>query len=731
MPRSAIRLRGLSLFALTIALSGGASAWAQSAAPSIAAAPEVADDTIIVTGTRRTDRTVAESAVPIDVFTPAELKTQASGDIKVIVRNLVPSFNLSRNATADGSAFVRPPTLRGLPADQVLVLINGKRFHRSALVQVNGASLNAGSQGPDLSQIPTAAIERLEVLRDGASAQYGSDAIAGVLNFTLRRNDEGLDLSSRYGQYYRGDGKDIQLSANAGFKLGDGFLNVTGEFSDVGDTNRAVQRPDAIVLQSLGFNPKEPVTRVGQPDLRAYRLFFNSAIPLGDDEVYAFGNYGWSDQVIDFNYRRPIRVVTTDIPGRPGSGVFAKSINTTYLDRNADGTWNELGRTFETSQLFPDGFTPRFRSTNLDLSLVAGYRGETDFGLSFDASAAYGQNRIRYFLSDTLNPSLGPDSPTSFYAGALEQRETNLNLDLTYPVEVGLASPLNIAGGLEYRREGFLIGLGERASWEQGIYATQTVRRADGTTFLSTKPHQRRVLSGSRSRRDRRPDPGRRRALRKLLGLRRHLQCQGECPLGPERPGRPQGCGQHRVPRPDAWAAVPQEPADRVPAGEPAAGANCDAVARGCSGAILRRRATEARKVAELQRRRRADAGRRLQPDSRLLQHHCARPHRPDRQYHRKRCVWRPGGADRAGRGRRRVAGAGALFHQRLQDAHAGGGYRADPPRRRRAGQPELVAGTQLQQDTCARTPTGGPRKAAAGGHAGHHTDRRCAQDRH
>ncbi|WP_242129169.1 TonB-dependent receptor [Sphingobium sp. Sx8-8] len=477
---------GTALAAAVLAQAADAQEPSQSAAAAIG--DEQGRDTIIITGTRRTDRTVAESAVPVDVFSAADLASQSTSDIKQAIKNLVPSFNLQRNALFDGSAFVRPPTLRGLPPDETLVLINGKRVHRSALVQVSGGSLAAGSQSADLSQIPAAAIERVEVLRDGAAAQYGSDAIAGVLNFGLKRNAEGLRLTTRYGEYYKGDGRDIQLSGNLGLKLGEqgGFINLTAEYVNANDTNRAVQRPDAVVLKSLGYDVKQPVTKFGSPDTEAYRFFVNSELPLGDkDTLYFFGNYGHSNQVIDFNYRRPVAVPVT---GPAGPTTLGKSIAIVYLDRNADGTWNANGRTWDNASLFPNGFTPRFRSTNTDLSAVGGYRGETGFGLKYDASLSYGQNRIKYYISDTINPSLGPDTPTSFYAGSLEQRELNANLDLTYPVEIGLASPLNIAGGLEWRRESFLIGAGDKASYEQGVYAIQTVRRTDGTTFLVTHP---------------------------------------------------------------------------------------------------------------------------------------------------------------------------------------------------------------------------------------------------
>ena len=497
------RLSAISLSALAIASLADAASAQTAAATKTAAAAEAdkaTGDTIVVIGTRRTDRTVTESAVPVDVFTMQDLKTQASPELQTILKNLVPSFNQQRNAGADGSAFVRPPTLRGLPPDQILVLINGKRMHRSALVQVAGDSLSAGSQGPDLSQIPSVALGRIEVLRDGAAAQYGSDAIAGVINLGLRTNDSGYELNGRYGQTYEGDGKDWQLSGNAGFKVGEGFINISGEFADRGLFNRAVDRPDSAALRALGIKVPSPPTRYGQPKSQSYRFVLNSAIPVGDkDEIYFFGNYGYAKQEVDFNYRRPVAVTITpgvvSYPGQPAavSQTFGKSVGTVYLDTlpgvftlTGKPVYNAVGKTFEASQFFPNGFTPNFKSTNEDFSGAIGYRGETEFGMHFDISAASGRNRIRYNMDNTLNPSLGPASPQSFYLGLLEQRETNLNLDVSYPVDIGFASPLNIAGGLEFRRETYIVGLGQLASYQIGPYATQTVQRADGTRFQST-----------------------------------------------------------------------------------------------------------------------------------------------------------------------------------------------------------------------------------------------------
>lgn len=475
-------------------------AMAASAAPALAAAAadapvataEKDDSTIVVTGTRRTDRTVTESAVPVDVFNANDIKTQPAPQLQTMLQSLVPSFNQQRNLLGDASAFVRPPTLRGLPPDQILVLVNGKRMHRSALVQVTGGALAQGAQGPDLSQISGQALGRVEVLRDGAAAQYGSDAIAGVINLGLSTKSEGLDVMARYGQTYQGDGQDFQASAIWGTKLGDngGFFNVTGEYINQRIFDRSVPRPEIAPLIAAGIKPPYATgNRLGQPQNVAYRVVWNSELPVNDEaKVYFFGNYSWQKQGNDFNYRRPIAVTAPDLPLRPGTGSFGKSIPTTYLDKLPNGNWDANGRTFEASQFFPNGFVPFFEGQNEDASAVIGYKGETKGGLRYDLSASTGVNKIRYFMSSTLNPSLGPDSPKDFYLGSLTQRETNLNLDLSKEFEVGLASPLNVAGGLEFRRESYAVGMGDRASWVTGQYAVQTVQRSDGSTFLSTKP---------------------------------------------------------------------------------------------------------------------------------------------------------------------------------------------------------------------------------------------------
>jgi len=442
-------------------------------------------DQIIVTGTRRSNRTVGESAVPIDVFNSDDLiKAQSSPNLQSILKNLVPSFNQQRNLLGDASAFVRPPTLRGLPADQVLVLINGKRMHRSALVQIAGGDLNAGAQGADLAQISSPAVGRLEVLRDGAAAQYGSDAIAGVINLGLRRDDEGFEVAARYGQSYRGDGQDTQLTAFWATKLGKdgGFFNITGEFIDQRIFDRSVARP---VVPALAALTPSVVTdfptgnRLGGPENRAYRGVFNMELPAGDVTFYAFGNYGWQRQGNDFNLRHPRSVTVEPIPGRPGTANIPRSVNPVFLDRagvdvQGRALWDVNGRQFDLFSIptFQNGFVPFFESTNEDLGLVGGFKGE-ERGINYDVSVMLGQNQIRFFMSDTLNVSLGPQTPTNFYMGKFVQREFNLNADFNTQWDIGLAKPLFIAWGAEVRRESFETGLGDRASWETGPFGVQ------------------------------------------------------------------------------------------------------------------------------------------------------------------------------------------------------------------------------------------------------------------
>lgn len=426
------------------------------------AGAEAQGEGIIVTGTRRNDLTAANSPTPIDIISSDELLNQGSSDVTDILRQQVPSLNVQRFTSNDGSVFTRPYSMRGLPPDQTLVLVNGKRRHRGATVQLSNIPYIRGSQGPDLATIPSIAIAQLEVLRDGASANYGSDAIAGVLNFRLRTERQGATLIARYGQYYEGDGKDVLVQGNIGLPFtSDGFVNISGEYTNSGITSRQNQRPDAQALINAGVQGvPNPAQRTGNPKAEAARLFVNAGIDLSDTmEFYTFGNYSWSQGTTAFFYRYPGTNPPFPFP-------------TNSLFNSVPLTQTPGGPRFTFRTLFPGGFAPDFHATINDASLIGGLRGNLVGDLTYDVSSSYGQNNVAYRITNTVNPSLGPLSPTKFRAGELEQRELNFNFDLSYPLEVGFAKPLNLAGGLEWRRETWEVTPGELASYQVGPFGS-------------------------------------------------------------------------------------------------------------------------------------------------------------------------------------------------------------------------------------------------------------------
>ncbi|NWK95464.1 TonB-dependent receptor [Sphingobium lactosutens] len=502
----------ISRGAIAVALFYSMPALAQDAAPQEPAA--ASGQTIIVTGTRRTDRTVAESPTPIDVYSGQELQKQGTADMNQVIQNLVPSFSVARYAIGDGSSFVRPPNLRGLAPDQTLVLVNGKRMHRSALVQIGANAQSAGAHSADLAQIPAIAVKAVEVLRDGASAQYGSDAIAGVINMTLR-DDVGYSGYARYGQYYRGDGKDVQVALNAGFKLGDsGVINISGEYVNAGKTSRGVTRAGAHLLAQEQPDIGVPALaqRYGNPKMESYRIFANGHFDLSDDSsVYFFGNYGHSFQEESFNYRQSVDTAGVDIEGNsfghngifndyftdfdntlPGIQTGAAGGNV-YAPNGYDPTTRDYTQVATCSDplvqnwscVYSGGFTPIFFGKIDDISGTVGYKGTTGFGLNYDLSGSYGQSTLKYSMNGTMNPSLGITSPTEFYLGKLQQRETLFNADFSYPWEVGFASPITIAFGGQYFRESYELGLGDAASYAVGPYTGNLVFHQDGTPVLN------------------------------------------------------------------------------------------------------------------------------------------------------------------------------------------------------------------------------------------------------
>ena len=415
---------------------------------------------VVVTGTRRAARTEFDSSVPIDVVSAADLAASPSPDLNDKLAQTVPSFNVQRLPLADGAIFNRPATLRGLSPDQTLVLINGKRRHRSAYIDVTAQ----GSEAVDLAEIPLAAIERVEVLRDGASAQYGSDAIAGVINIILK-DKPGASGYLQGSFYHAGDGASYLGGVNAGWALGKrGSLNLTLEGGQGDATSRSHQRPNAQALIDGGnTSVKRPaVQRFGQPDTRSFIAFVNSKYELSESsEAYLFGNFGYRWGENDFNYRSPTQGAVFTSTQAPD--VFAANFAT--LPKQYQDWYNNNPAVLSG---YPGGFTPRFSATSLDGSAVAGVRGEITPELTWDLSGRYGTNHIGYYIRDTLNASQGPTSLKAFNTGTKQQTELGTNLDLNYSLAAGLPEPINIAFGGEVRRESYKVGRGDRDSYTIG-----------------------------------------------------------------------------------------------------------------------------------------------------------------------------------------------------------------------------------------------------------------------
>lgn len=401
-------------------------------------------------GTRAPSRTVVESPVPVDVFTSNDITTHGSTDINNVLASLAPSFNVSQQPNSDGSSFVRPFSLRGMAPDHTLILINGKRLHRAAVVHISqgSGSQARGTQGSDISNIPAIALKNTTILRDGAAAQYGSDAIAGVIDFSLRSDSDGVDLLAQYGQFYQGE-REYKISTNIGLPLGnEGFFNFSAELTSAEELSRGTQHQDAITLinaePSLQAIINDPAQIWGRPERNSFRTFWNSKISTENGDVYFFGNYAKVDATGGFFYR-------------PITGVVAK------IGRNdVFGTDND-GNCIQFCDLFPGGFAPRFSGDVTDLSQVVGYKADWK-GVTYDFSYSYGSNKIDYTLRNTVNPALGDmgeTTQTSFKPGALEQRDKNVNIDVTYPLD-----DLFLAAGFEWRQETYIVSPGERASWD-------------------------------------------------------------------------------------------------------------------------------------------------------------------------------------------------------------------------------------------------------------------------
>ena len=464
------RLSATPLY-VAIALSLASPAFAQQSTTAPGNAVDL--DKIIVTGTRASDRTVLESTSPIDVLTAEDIRKAGvlNGELGSALQALLPSFNFPRQSNSGGADHVRAAQLRGLSPDQVLVLINGKRRHTSALVNT-GSKTGKGTTPVDFNAIPVSAIKRIEVLRDGAGAQYGSDAVAGVINVILNDAPEGGAWEASYGLHRTDvepinqtltDGQTTFFSGQVGDRIGSegGFFRVGFEYKNREGTNRAgfdqipffeEQTPDNLALAGKLNH------HLGDGDSKALNAWINSVVPLNESaEFYAFGTYHQSDT--------------------RGANYFR------YPDGVAN--WKEV---------YPDGYRPISIGQNLDVAGVGGVRGQ--WGVwDFDASLNYGRNAFTYRLENSLNASLGPGSPTRFNTGSYEFQQTLANFDVSRGFDSG-NNQHTFATGVEFRREEFDTGAGHAASYAAGPYTDRpTGSQAGGGLTPQDEAHLSRDVS--------------------------------------------------------------------------------------------------------------------------------------------------------------------------------------------------------------------------------------------
>ena len=417
-------------------LLAAASAASLASVDAVAQTPGGEVEELVVTGTRTEGRSRLETLAPVDVVTAQSLQQRGTTELATALATSVPSITFPRPSNTDGTDAIRPATLRGQGPDQTLVLVNGARRHATALVNTNG-SVGRGSAAVDLNAIPSTAIDRIEVLRDGASAQYGSDAIAGVINMRLREASSGGGLSVTYGAYvtsfdgYYGrkdditDGRTTTVSGWQGLSLfGDGFLTLSAEYRSRGATNRS----DIDVR----VTPNRVTSRFGDAEVDDLSIYLNAGKPLNDVwELYGWYGYQHRDASSAATYRLP-----------------------------TDTQQNILS-------VYPNGYLPYLTTDTEDNSAGLGIRGEVA-GLKTDINVVYGKNDIDFGVQNTINPSYGASSPTSFQAGGLTYDQIVFGADFSRAFDVGLAGPLNVAFGLEARKETYKINQGEEASYARG-----------------------------------------------------------------------------------------------------------------------------------------------------------------------------------------------------------------------------------------------------------------------
>ena len=412
-------------------------------------------DDVVVTGSRAPGRSRLDTLAPVDVVTAETLQNRGTTEFAAALAQSIPSLTFQRPSVTDGTDSVRPATLRGLSPDQTLVLLNGTRRHASALVNVNG-SVGRGSAAVDLNTIPTGALDRVEVLRDGASAQYGSDAIAGVVNLRLKEASTGGGANVTYGQYFtsvetaRGsrdaeDGQTLTASAWQGFALGsDGYLTISGEYLQRDPTNRSDLDPRV--------TPNTVLARLGDPEVEQWTLFANTGKPLAD----GWEAYGWAG----FQDRES------------KSAAFPRLFNSATQNVPA---------------IYPNGFLPIIAIHSQDLSAAGGVRGEVS-GWEADINLVYGRNALEFRTENSLNATYGAQSLTDFDSGELIYDQLVFGADFSRQFEVGLSGPLNLAFGLEARREGYEIVAGQPESYNRGPLGGNTSLAGGAQGFVGLQP---------------------------------------------------------------------------------------------------------------------------------------------------------------------------------------------------------------------------------------------------
>ena len=462
------------------------------------------EETVVV-GTRAQPRTVAESPVPVDVLSASDLASQGAVNLQDQLRTIVPSFSVNTQPISDASTVVRPAMLRNLAPDHTLVLVNGKRRHRSSIIDWHGGNGVAfGSQGPDISAIPSIALRQVEVLRDGAAAQYGSDAIAGVMNFQLKDAPSGGAVELNTGTFGAGDGEAFNVAANVGLPLGaTGFANLSLEYGGSNPTNRSAPRGDAIALLAAGNTDVASDTPQvwGSPRVEDdLKLFGNFGYTAANGvQLYSHTNYASKKVTGGFFFRNPntrggvysgdggstllvgdaLRAAGTGSAGCPTVAITGNVADPAALRQVFDDP-----DCFSFRELFPGGFTPNFGGEARDVSLVGGVRGFTGGGLVWDVSGTIGAHEADLFITDTVNASLGPESPTAFDLGSNRQQEVGVNFDVSYAA----TDRVNIAAGAEWRDEQYQTVEGHPTSWTVGPYGRGQGFSAGSNGFFGYGP---------------------------------------------------------------------------------------------------------------------------------------------------------------------------------------------------------------------------------------------------